>query len=70
MKGSPKLLVLSQSLIEIIRGTATIDWVRKETPVRMQNEVRKLLARYRDPPDPQPTEFNLFIREAEALAMG
>ena len=65
-----QLRILSQNLVEVIRGSATIDWTRKESVrARMRIEVRKLLARYGYPPDLQRAAVDLVIRQAEALAL-
>ena len=70
MMAHEQLRILSQNLVEVIRGSATIDWTRKES-VRalMRIEDRKLLARYGYPPDLQRAAVDLVIRQAEALAV-
>ena len=70
MMAHEQLRILSQNLVEVIRGSATIDWTRKESVrARMRIEVRKLLARYGYPPDLQRAAVDLVIRQAEALAV-
>ena len=64
-----QLRVLAQALITTIRGSASIDWTRKESVrARMRIEVRKTLARYGYPPDLQKVAVDLVIRQAEVLA--
>lgn len=64
-----QLRILAQALVHSIRGSATIDWTRKENVrARMRIEIRKLLARYGYPPDLQRAAVDLVIRQAESLA--
>jgi type I restriction enzyme R subunit len=65
-----QLRVLAQVLVQTIRGSATIDWTRKESVrAKMRIEVRKLLARYGYPPDLQKAAVDLVVRQAEVLAV-
>ena len=64
-----QLRVLAQILVQTIRGSATIDWTRKESVrAKMRIEVRKLLVRYGYPPDLQKAAVDLVVRQAEVLA--
>ncbi|MCG7354113.1 type I restriction endonuclease subunit R [Roseomonas mucosa] len=64
-----QLRTLAQLLTQTIRGSATIDWARKESVrAKMRIEVRKLLARHGYPPDLQRAAVDLVIRQAETLA--
>ena len=64
-----QLRVLAQMLTRTIRGSAAIDWTRKESVrAKMRIEVRKLLARYGYPPDLQKVAVDLVIQQAETLA--
>jgi type I restriction enzyme, R subunit len=64
-----QLRVLAQVLVQTIRGSAAIDWTRKESVrAKMRIEVRKLLARYGYPPDLQKAAVDLVVRQAEVLA--
>lgn len=64
-----QLRILAQALVSSIRGSATIDWDRKESVrAKMRIEVRKLLARYGYPPDLQKAAVDLIVRQAEMLA--
>ncbi len=66
-----QLRLLAQVLVQTIRGSATIDWTRKESVrAKMRIEVRKLLARYGYPPDLQKAAVDLVVRQAEVLAAG
>ncbi|MBX9827602.1 MAG: type I restriction endonuclease subunit R [Xanthobacteraceae bacterium] len=65
-----QLRILAQVLVQTIRGSATIDWTRKESVrAKMRIEVRKLLARYGYPPDLQKAAVDLVVRQAELLAV-
>lgn len=64
-----QLRILAQALVHSIRGSASIDWTRKESVrAKMRIEVRKLLAKYGYPPDLQKAAVDLVIRQAETLA--
>ncbi|WP_207537235.1 type I restriction endonuclease subunit R [Sabulicella rubraurantiaca] len=64
-----QLRVLAQMLTRTIRGSAKLDWTRKESVrAKMRIEVRKLLARYGYPPDLQKAAVDLVIQQAETLA--
>lgn len=66
-----QLRMLAQILVQTIRGSATIDWTRKESVrAKMRIEVRKLLTRYGYPPDLQKAAVDLVIRQAETIAAG
>jgi type I restriction enzyme, R subunit len=66
-----QLRLLAQLLVQTIRGSAAIDWTRKESVrAKMRIEVRKLLARYGYPPDLQRAAVDLVIRQAENMAAG
>ena len=64
-----QLRVLAQMLTQTIRGSASIDWTKKDSVrAKMRIEVRKMLARYGYPPDLQKAAVDLVIRQAELLA--
>jgi type I restriction enzyme R subunit len=64
-----QLRVLARVLVQTIRGSAAIDWTRKESVrAKMRIEVRKLLARYGYPPNLQKAAVDLVVRQAEVLA--
>jgi type I restriction enzyme, R subunit len=64
-----QLRLLAQMLVRTIRGSAKIDWTKKESVrAKMRIEVRKLLARYGYPPDLQRAAVDLVILQAERLA--
>jgi type I restriction enzyme R subunit len=64
-----QLRILAQVLVQTIRGSATIDWTRKESVrAKMRIEVRKLLATYGYPPDLQKAAVDLVIMQAEMTA--
>jgi type I restriction enzyme R subunit len=71
LMGHEQLRLLAQVLVQTIRGSASIDWTRKESVrAKMRVEVRKLLARYGYPPDLQKAAVDLVIRQAEVVAAG
>ena len=64
-----QLRFLARSLVQIIRGTVTVDWTQKESVrAKMRIEVRKLLARYGYPPDLQKAAVDLVLEQANVIA--
>ena len=63
------LKLIARELTESIKRKATLDWTQRDT-VRadMRRTVRRLLAKYRYPPDAQETATQLVIQQAELMA--
>ena len=60
---------IARELAESIKRKATLDWTQRET-VRadMRRTVRRLLAKYKYPPDEQESATQLIIAQAELMA--
>lgn len=67
--GDDTLKTIAQQLVVTIRNSATIDWTFKETVrAKMRSKIKRLLARYKYPPDRQEETVKLIIEQAEHLA--
>ncbi|WIK64285.1 type I restriction endonuclease subunit R [Gleimia hominis] len=67
--GDETLKAIARELVQTIRRSATIDWERKETVrARMRSRIKRLLAKYKYPPDKQDEAVKLIIEQAEHLA--
>lgn len=69
--GDDTLRTIAIELADKIRASATIDWTIKETVrAQMRAMVKRLLRRYKYPPDQQEAATTLVIEQAEVLANG
>lgn len=67
--GDEVLKTIARELVETIRRSATIDWMQKESVrARMRSRIKRLLAKYKYPPDKQEAAVKLIIEQAEHLA--
>lgn len=67
--GDETLKIIARELVATIQRSATIDWTLKETVrARMRSRIKRLLARYKYPPDKQEEAVKLIIEQAEHLA--
>ncbi|RZT93578.1 type I restriction enzyme R subunit [Ancylomarina subtilis] len=58
-------------LTEKLRNSTTVDWqVRDSVRAKIRNMVRRLLRRYKYPPDQAPQAIELILKQAEVLADG
>ena len=64
--------VLKQIAIEVtqkLRASSTVDWQHRESVrAKMRNLIRRLLRKYKYPPDGQPEAIKLVLAQAERLA--
>ena len=66
--GDETLKKIAHELTEQVRNSATIDWaVRESVRAKMRVMVRRLLRKYKYPPDQQEAAVELVIEQAEAL---
>lgn len=69
--GDEALKAIARELVATIRRSATIDWTLKESVrARMRSRIKRLLAKYKYPPDKQEDAVKLIIEQAEHLAAG
>ena len=67
--GDVTLKKLATELTEKLRSSTTVDWqVRDSVRAKLRNLVRRLLRRYKYPPDRTPEAIELVMKQAEALA--
>jgi len=69
LMGEPILVKMAQELAKIIRNNATIDWNLRETVrARLRTMVKRLLRKYKYPPDLQEKATETVLKQAEMLA--
>ena len=67
--GDDTLRTIAQELVETVRRNATIDWtVRESVRAGMRNAVRRVLRKYKYPPDKQEKAIETVIEQAELLS--
>jgi type I restriction enzyme R subunit len=66
--GDETLRTIARELTRIVRTNATIDWsVRESTRARLRVLIKRLLARYKYPPDKQEKATQTVLEQAEQL---
>ena len=66
--GIDQLKVIACVLVEKVRASVTIDWtVRESARAKIRVMVRRILRKYRYPPDLQEEATKLVLEQAEAL---
>ena len=69
--GDETLKMIARELVATIRSSATLDWTVKESVrARMRSRIKRLLAKYKYPPDKREQAVQLVIEQAEHLATG
>ena len=69
--GDVTLKTIARELVATIQQSATIDWTLKESVrARMRSRIKRLLAKYKYPPDKQENAVKLIIEQAEHLGNG
>jgi len=64
--GDETLKKIAKELVAKVRNSATIDFtVRKSVQARMRIEIRKLLRKYKYPPDQTPNAIKLIMEQAQ-----
>ena len=67
--GDPVLKLIAQELTQKLRGSATVDWQKRDSVrARLRNLVRITLRRHKYPPDLQEQAIQLVLQQAERLA--
>jgi type I restriction enzyme R subunit len=63
------LKAIARELVSIVRRNATVDWDKKEqVRASLRRHIRRLLAKYKYPPDKQESAVLLVIQQAELIA--
>jgi type I restriction enzyme R subunit len=69
--GDETLRTIATELVRIVKNSATIDWARKDTVrAKMRASVKRLLLRYKYPPDKAEAAIETVIAQAELMANG
>jgi type I restriction enzyme R subunit len=69
--GDETLRKLTRELVEVVHNNAKLDWTRKESVrASMRTAVKRLLRKYKYPPDRQESAVSLVVEQAELLASG
>jgi type I restriction enzyme, R subunit len=67
--GDDTLKAIAQDLVAVVRRNATIDWDKKEqVRASLRRYIRRLLAKYKYPPDKQESAVALVMQQAELFA--
>lgn len=67
--GDATLMAIARELVSVVRNNATIDWDKKEqVRASLRRHVRRLLTKYRYPPDKQEAAVLLVMQQAELYA--
>lgn len=65
----PNIALLSEEFLNDVRTSTTVDWqVRDSVRAQLRLLVRRLLRRYKYPPDLEIAAIELVMKQAEALA--
>ena len=60
---------IAVELTEKLRNSTTVDWQHRESVrAKLRNLIRRLLRKYKYPPDVAPEAIKLVMQQAEALA--
>ena len=67
--GDDTLKAIAHELVAVVRRNATIDWDKKEqVRASLRRHIRRLLAKYKYPPDKQESAVSLVMQQAELFA--
>ncbi len=68
--GDDVLKKIAVEVTEKLRASTTVDWqIRDSVRAKLRNLVRRLLRKYKYPPDQAPAAIELVMKQAEALAV-
>lgn len=68
--GDDSLKKIATELTLKLRASTTVDWqVRDSVRAKLRNLVRRLLRKYKYPPDHAPAAIELIMKQTEALAV-
>ena len=67
--GDNILKKIAVELTERLRANTTVDWQHRDSVrAKLRNLIRRLLRRYKYPPDDAPAAVEMVLKQAEALA--
>jgi type I restriction enzyme R subunit len=69
LQGEDVLARIARELVEVMRRDVKTDWmVRDDVRAKLRSSIKRLLIKYRYPPDKQPEAIRLVIEQMEAMA--
>jgi type I restriction enzyme R subunit len=69
LQGEDVLAQIARDLVGIMQRDVKTDWtVRDDVRAKLRSSIKRLLVRYRYPPDKQPEAIRLVIEQMEAMA--
>ncbi|MGI8701056.1 MAG: type I restriction endonuclease subunit R [Nocardioidaceae bacterium] len=70
LQGEAVLAQIARELVEVMRRDVKSDWtVRDDVRAKLRSSVKRLLVKYKYPPDKQPEAIKLVIEQMESMAM-
>jgi len=67
--GEDVLAQIARDLVGVMRRDVKTDWkVREDVKAKLRSQVKRLLTRYKYPPDRQPAAIKLVLEQMEAIA--
>ncbi len=71
LMGDETLKQIAQELVKKLRNTLTVDWTMKESVrAKMRVEIKRLLKKYKYPPDQQDHATQIVVEQAELCCSG
>ncbi len=68
--GDETLKAIAHGLVSVVRRNASVDWDKKEqVRASLRRHIRRLLAKYKYPPDKQESAVVLVMQQAELFAV-
>jgi type I restriction enzyme, R subunit len=69
LQGEDVLAQIARELVGVMQRDTKIDWtVRDDVRAKLRSSIKRLLVKYKYPPDKQPAAIKLVIEQMEALA--
>ncbi|MPZ63113.1 MAG: HsdR family type I site-specific deoxyribonuclease [Propionibacteriales bacterium] len=69
LQGEDVLAQIARELVSVMRRDIKTDWtVRDDVRAKLRSSIKRLLVRYKYPPDKQPEAIKLVIEQMEAMA--
>ncbi|MFD7161558.1 type I restriction endonuclease subunit R [Kribbella sp. NPDC059898] len=69
VQGEDVLAQIARDLVEVMRRDIKTDWtVRDDVRAKLRSSIKRLLVKYKYPPDKQPGAIKLVIEQMEAMA--
>jgi type I restriction enzyme, R subunit len=69
VQGEDVLAQIARELVEVMRRDVKTDWmVRDDVRAKLRSSIKRLLVKYKFPPDKQPDAIRIVIEQMEAMA--